>query len=80
MKVEFDLSNCAKKADLKGALGIDISMMASEICLAGLQTVDNLDIDKIMTVPSELRRLSSVVENDVIKKIVYDKLVMLIKR
>ena len=37
--------------------------------------VDNLDIDKIKTVPADLSKLSNVVVNDVVKKTVYDKLV-----
>ena len=37
--------------------------------------VDKLDIDKLQPVPIDLSRLSNVVKNDVVKKIVYDKLV-----
>ena len=35
---------------------------------------DELDIDKSKTVPIDLSRLSNVVDNDVVKKTVYDKL------
>lgn len=38
------------KADLKGATGIGISMLASKTDLAGQKTkVDNLNVDKIKT-------------------------------
>ena len=81
VKVEFDLSDYATKADLKGALGIDTSMLVSKVYLTGLKTkVDNLNIDRIMTVPTDLSKLSNVMENDVVKKTVYDKLVTLMKR
>ena len=36
-KVELDLSNYAKKSNLKGTTGIDTSMLASETDLAGLK-------------------------------------------
>ena len=81
VKVEFDLSDYATKTDLKGALGIDTSMLVSKVYLTGLKTkVDNLNIDRIMTVPTDLSKLSNVMENDVVKKTVYDKLVTLMKR
>ena len=37
--------------------------------------VDKLDIDKLATVPVDLRKLSNVIKKDVLKKTVYDKLV-----
>ena len=44
VKVQFDLSNYGKGAELKGATGIDTSMLASETDLADLKTkVDDLD-------------------------------------
>ena len=43
--------------------------------LASLKTkVDKLDIDKLAPVPVDLSKLSDVVKNDVVKKVVYDKL------
>ena len=30
--------------------------------------MDNLDVDKLKTVPAELNKLSNVVDNDVVKK------------
>ena len=37
--------------------------------------VDKLDIDKLVPVPADLWNLSDAVKNDVVKKLVYDKLV-----
>ena len=37
--------------------------------------VDKLDIDKLVPVPVDLSKLSDVVKNDVVKNVVYDKLV-----
>ena len=51
--------------------------MASKTDLASLKTKEeNLDVDKVKTVPSDLSKLTNVVDNDVIKKTVYDKLVI----
>ena len=36
--------------------------------------VDDLDIDKLKTFPKDLKKLSYVVENDDVKKTVYDDL------
>ena len=44
--------------------------------LANLKTkVDKLNIDKLVPIPVDLRKLSDVVKNDVVKKTTYDKLV-----
>ena len=74
--VKVNLSNYAAKADLKDATGIDTSNFSLKSNLASLNTeVDKLDIDKIVPVPVDLRKLSDVVKNDVVKKTIYDKLV-----
>ena len=44
--------------------------------LASLKAeVDKLDIDKLVPIPVDLNKLSDVVQNDVVKKTVYNKLV-----
>ena len=71
-----DLSNYATKTDLKNVSHVDVSSLALKSYLASLKTeVDKIDADKLKTVPVDLAKLSNVVENDVIKKTEYDKLV-----
>ena len=70
------MSNYATKTDLKNVTKVDTSCFALKKFLANLKTeVDKLDIDKLVPVPVDLSKLSDVVKNDVVKKIVYDKLV-----
>ena len=76
INVNVDLFNYATKADLKNATGIDTSKLAAKSDLSSLKAeVDKLDIDKLIPVPLDLRKLSDLVKNDVNKKTVYDKLV-----
>ena len=73
VKVELDLSNYAAKADLKGAIGIDISNSEAKSDIASLKgEVDKIEIDKLKTIPADLSKLINVVESDVFKKTVYD--------
>ena len=70
VKVELDLSNYAKKVYLKGETGIDTSMLLSKTNLASMRTkIDNLDVDKLKTVPVDLRKLCNVIDNNVAKKL-----------
>ena len=74
--VNVDLSNYATKADIKNIAHVDTSSCALKTNLASLKTeVDKLDVDKLVPVPVDLNKLSDVVKNDVVKKIVFDKLV-----
>ena len=62
---------------MKEATGIDTCTLASKMDFLSLKTkLDKLDVDKIKTVPADLSKLSNVVDNDAIKKAVYDKLVI----
>ena len=71
------MSNFATKTDLKNVTHVDISSFALKKNLASLKPeVDKLDIDKLAPVPVDLSKLSDVVKNDVVKKPVYDKLVV----
>ena len=75
INAKVDLSNYATKTDIKNISHIDSSSFALKSNLASLKTeVDKLDIDKLATGPVDLGKLSNVVENDVVKKTVYDKL------
>ena len=74
--VKVDLSNYATKTDLKNISYVDVSSFALKSNLTSLKTeVDKLDIDKLIPVRNDLAKLSNVVENDVVKKSVYDQLV-----
>ena len=78
IKVKLDLSNYATKTDIKNIPHVDTSSFALKTNLASLKTkVYKLDISKLVPVPVDLRKLSDVVKNDVVKKDIYDKLVKL---
>ena len=68
INVKVDLSNYARKADIKNISHVDTSSFALKTNLASLKTeVDKLDIDKLAPVPVDLSKLSDVVKN-VVKK------------
>ena len=76
INVKVDLSNYARKTDIKKTSHVDTSSFALKTNLANLKTeVDKLDINKLVPVPTDLSKLSNVLKNDVVKKTVYDKLV-----
>ena len=75
ISIKADLSNFARKTDLKNVTHVDTSSFTLKKNLASLKTeVDILDIDKLAPVSVDLSKLSDVVKNDVVKKAVYDKL------
>ena len=77
INVKVDLSNYATKTDIKNILHIDTSSFALKSNLASLKTeVDKLDIVKLAPIPVDLSKLSDVIKNHVVKKAVYDKLVV----
>ena len=77
--VKVDLSNYATKTDIKNITHVDTSSFALKTNLASLKTeVDKLYIDKLVPVPVDLGKLSSVVKNDVFEKTEYDKLVVIV--
>ena len=72
VKVELDLTNYATKTDLKNITHVDVSSFASKTNVAALKTeVDQIDADKLKTVPVDLVKLSNVVKNEVVKKTDY---------
>ena len=74
VKVELNLSNYATKFELKEATGIDTSELTAKADLACLKAeVDKLDIDKLNIALVALSKLNNVVNNEVVKKTVYDK-------
>ena len=75
INVKVDLSNYTTKTDIKKILHVDTSSFALKSNLASLKTeLDQLDIEKLVSVPVDLSKLNDVVKNDTTKT-VYDKLV-----
>ena len=71
IKVELDLSNYATKDDVKNKTHVDVTNYATKTNLASLKTeVDKIDVDKLKTVPDDLAKLSNVVKNEVVKKLI----------
>ena len=74
INVKYDPWNYASKANLKNITHVDISSLALKTNLVNLKTeVDKLYIDKLLSVPVDLSKMSNVVKNDVVKRAVYDK-------
>ena len=60
INVKVDLSNYATKKDIKNISDVDTSSFALKSNLASLKTeVDQLDIDKLKTLPNNLSNLNS---------------------
>ena len=59
INVKVDLSNYATKADIENISHVDLKT-----------EVDKFDIDKLVPVPVNLSKLSDVVKNDVVKKLI----------
>ena len=71
IKVELDLTNYATENDLKNITHVDVSSFASKPNLTALKTeVDKIDVDTLKTTPIDLDRLSNLVKNDVVKKLI----------
>ena len=67
--VRVDLSSYTTKTDIKNISHIDTSSFASKSNLASLKTkVDKLDIDRLVPVSADLRKLSNLVKHDIVKK------------
>ena len=57
------MSNYTTKTDIKNITQVDASSFALKTDLANLKTeVDKLDIDKLLSVPADLSKLSDVVK------------------
>ena len=63
------MSSYATKTDIKNISHIDTSSFASKSNLASLKAkVDKLDIDRLVPVSADLRKLSNLVKHDIVKK------------
>ena len=72
-KAELDLSNYARKRDLKNAVELDTLSFAKKVNLANLKlNIDKLDTDKLKNFPTNLNNLKSKAD-----KLDVDKLVPL---
>ena len=70
INVSIDLSSYVTKVDIKNNTQVDTSSFALKTNLANLKTkIDRLDIDKLVPVSVDLRKLSNVVKNEVVKKL-----------
>ena len=70
------MSNYATKTEFKNATRISTSNIALKSNLIKLKTeVDKIYVEKLITFPVDLRKLSNGVNDEVIKKNVCDKLV-----
>ena len=67
---KVDLSNYATKTDIKNISHVDTLSFALKPNWASLKTeVDKLGIDRLVSIPVNLSKLSDAVENDVVKKL-----------
>ena len=77
INVELDLSNYPTKSDLKGVAYDKTSNLTVREDFPSLKVrVDKLDVDKLKTVLADLSSITNVIDNNVLKNVVYDKLVI----
>ena len=73
VKVELDLSNYESKSNVKKHWVL-IRHHLKKKCFSQLNIrIDKLGIKKLKTVTTDLRKVVNEVDNDVVKKAVYDK-------
>ena len=76
INVRVGISSYATKTGLENVRNVDTESFALKTNLATLKTeLDKLDIDKLVSVPTYLIKLSNVVKKHVLKKTLSDKLV-----
>ena len=78
-KIELDLSSYLAKEklkNLKDAYILAAKLAAKSYIISLKVEIDKVDVDKLKTVPADLSKQSNVVNNKVLRKIVYDKLVV----
>ena len=70
------MSSYAAKAEFKKSTEVDTCKLTAKSDLSNLKAeIDKIDVEKLKTVLVDLSKLSHVVNNDIVKKTVYDKLV-----
>ena len=61
---------------MQSATGVDTSKLAAKSDLSSLKAeIDKIDVEKLKAVSADLSKLSNVVNNEVVKKTVHDRLV-----
>ena len=76
IKIELDLGSYATKTDLN-VTHVDVSSFALKSNRASLKSeVDKINVSELKTVPVDLSKLSNAVKYEIVKKTVYDKLVI----
>ena len=77
INVTVDLSNYATKDDIKNITLVDTSSFALKTNLTNLESeVDKLDVGKLKPIPTDLSKLSDVVKNDVVKRLIIINLLL----
>ena len=77
INIKFLLSNYAQKLDLKNPTEDDTSKSFAKFDLAGLKAkIDEIDVGKLKTASVDLIKVSNAFNNELVKKFVYDKLVV----
>ena len=71
---KVDLPNYATKTDFKKATGVGTSNLALKSNLVKPE-VDQIDVEKLKTVPVDLSKVNNLVNNEFVEKTVYAKLV-----
>ena len=76
INVKVDLSNYATKLHLKNATEDNTSNLVAKSDLASLKAgTDKIDVGKLKTVCFDWSKFRNVVNNEIVKKAVYEKLV-----
>ena len=73
VSVKLDLTNYTTKDDVKNITHVDVSSFVNKTNLSALKTeVDKLDTDKLKTTPADLAKLTNAIDNELVKKTVYN--------
>ena len=67
------MANYTTKDDVKNITHVNVCSYETKTNLAALKSeVDEINVDKLKTVPVDLAKLTNTVENDLVKKTVYN--------
>ena len=63
------MANYTTKDDVKNITHVDVSSFATNLAALKIE-VDKIDVDKLNATLTDLAKLSNVVKNDVVKKLI----------